>query len=147
MKTFTAITCSLLATLHFAGAAPFSEDRRDEMLSVLVSYDQRYDVGGTSLNTVACSDGENGLESRFPTFSDLPAFPRIGGAPTSKFTSPVSFLLNTYTLTQLLDGTRRTVAAAMHCITSPAILTKLSMFLPSMPPPAGSTLDFRLSTN
>ncbi|KAJ5215419.1 uncharacterized protein N7498_001826 [Penicillium cinerascens] len=82
MKTFTTITLSLLATLHFAGAAPFSEDGQDEMLSVLVSYDQKYDVGGTSLNTVACSDGDNGLESRFPTFSDLPAFPRIGGALT-----------------------------------------------------------------
>jgi hypothetical protein len=62
MKTFTAITCSLLATLHLAGAVPVSEAAGT---SVTVSYDQKYDVAGTSLNTVSCSDGSNGLEPKY----------------------------------------------------------------------------------
>jgi Cerato-platanin len=32
------------------------------------------------MNSVACSNGANGLESRFPTFGSLPSFPYIGGA-------------------------------------------------------------------
>lgn len=39
-------------------------------------------MGSNSLNTVACSDGSNGLESRgYTTFSSIPNFPYIGGAP------------------------------------------------------------------
>ncbi|KAG6864167.1 hypothetical protein C0993_009292, partial [Termitomyces sp. T159_Od127] len=50
-------------------------------LGVTVSYDQTYDNGGTSLTTVACSDGPNGLITRgFSTFGSLPDFPNIGGA-------------------------------------------------------------------
>jgi len=33
-----------------------------------------------SLNSVACSNGPNGLASRFPTFGDIPNIPFIGGA-------------------------------------------------------------------
>ncbi|KIL67020.1 hypothetical protein M378DRAFT_159980 [Amanita muscaria Koide BX008] len=47
-----------------------------------VSYDPIYDQGSTSLSTVACSDGPNGLETKgYTTFSSLPAFPNIGGVP------------------------------------------------------------------
>jgi len=47
-----------------------------------VSYDTRYDNRATSLSTVACSDGPNGLLTRgFTTFGSLPDFPFIGGAP------------------------------------------------------------------
>ncbi|KAG1725861.1 Cerato-platanin [Suillus lakei] len=50
--------------------------------SYSLSYDTAYDEGSTSLNTVACSDGSNGLESRgYTTFSSIPNFPYIGGAP------------------------------------------------------------------
>ncbi|KAF9821673.1 hypothetical protein IEO21_00519 [Rhodonia placenta] len=49
--------------------------------TVTVSYDQTYDTGSQSLNTVACSDGPNGLESKgYTTFNSLPDFPYIGGA-------------------------------------------------------------------
>ncbi|OSX64905.1 hypothetical protein POSPLADRAFT_1178475 [Postia placenta MAD-698-R-SB12] len=49
--------------------------------TVTVSYDQTYDTGSQSLNTVACSDGPNGLESKgYTTFDSLPDFPYIGGA-------------------------------------------------------------------
>ncbi|EMD39200.1 hypothetical protein CERSUDRAFT_112878 [Gelatoporia subvermispora B] len=50
--------------------------------SVSVSYDQTYDNASASLDTVACSDGGNGLERKgFTTFGSLPDFPYIGGAP------------------------------------------------------------------
>ncbi|KAF8329040.1 Cerato-platanin [Amanita rubescens] len=45
------------------------------------AYDAAFDNGAASLNTVACSRGPNGLESRgFTTFSSVPTFPNIGGA-------------------------------------------------------------------
>ncbi|KAI1638067.1 immunomodulatory protein [Biscogniauxia mediterranea] len=45
-----------------------------------VAYDQNYDNGGQSTNTVACSDGIYGLAGRFPTFGSFPQFPYIGAA-------------------------------------------------------------------
>ena len=49
--------------------------------SVLVQYDAVYDKPATSLNTVACSDGKNGMITKgYKTFGDLPSFPHIGGA-------------------------------------------------------------------
>jgi hypothetical protein len=60
MKTFTAFTISVLSTLHLAVAAPATT-----AVEVSVSYDERYDVASTSLNTVSCSDGAYGLESKY----------------------------------------------------------------------------------
>ncbi|KII89371.1 hypothetical protein PLICRDRAFT_41016 [Plicaturopsis crispa FD-325 SS-3] len=45
-----------------------------------ISWDGTYDVASTSLDTVACSDGSHGLESKYHTFGGLPSFPYIGGA-------------------------------------------------------------------
>ncbi|KAL4870141.1 hypothetical protein BDV12DRAFT_66436 [Aspergillus spectabilis] len=48
-----------------------------------LSYDPKFDVGGTSLNDVSCSNGNFGLVTEgFTTFNSLPSFPRIGGTPT-----------------------------------------------------------------
>ena len=48
---------------------------------VTLSYDTAYDDASTSLATVACSDGANGLLTKgFSTFGSLPHFPNIGGA-------------------------------------------------------------------
>ncbi|KAF8343330.1 cerato-platanin-related secreted protein [Amanita rubescens] len=48
---------------------------------ITVAYDTWYDDGTASLNTVACSNGPNGLESRgYTTLGSLPSFPNIGGA-------------------------------------------------------------------
>ncbi|KAI5116929.1 hypothetical protein M0805_005562 [Coniferiporia weirii] len=44
------------------------------------SYDNTYDNASGSMDTVSCSDGPEGLASRYPTFGDLPSFPNIGGA-------------------------------------------------------------------
>ncbi|KAF8483237.1 Cerato-platanin [Gautieria morchelliformis] len=49
-------------------------------LADTVAFDNTYDNAGGSLATVACSDGANGLLSRFPTFGSLPTFPNIGSA-------------------------------------------------------------------
>ncbi|KAF8162815.1 Cerato-platanin-domain-containing protein [Crassisporium funariophilum] len=48
-----------------------------------VSYDTAYDNASQSLNTVACSNGPNGLITRgYTTFGSLPKFPYIGGVPS-----------------------------------------------------------------
>jgi hypothetical protein len=44
------------------------------------TYDGTYDNKHGSLNSVACSNGDNGLVLRFPTFGNIPSFPYIGGA-------------------------------------------------------------------
>ncbi|KAJ8519987.1 hypothetical protein ONZ45_g3125 [Pleurotus djamor] len=51
------------------------------VLSTSVTYDQTYDNPQGSLNTVACSNGPNGLLTRgYTNFKSLPNFPNIGGA-------------------------------------------------------------------
>lgn len=86
MKFVTATVCALLPSLHLASAAPAPQTLEAETaaaVSVSVSYDQKYDVKQSSLTTVACSDGVNGLMSKgYTTFGSLPKFPLIGGAPT-----------------------------------------------------------------
>ncbi|KZT24025.1 Cerato-platanin [Neolentinus lepideus HHB14362 ss-1] len=50
-------------------------------LSQQVSYDPSYDISSTSLDTVSCSNGANGLITKgYTTFGSLPTFPYIGGA-------------------------------------------------------------------
>ncbi|KAI0805151.1 EC5 protein [Xylaria sp. FL0064] len=51
--------------------------------AVSVSYDQGYDNGARSMTAVACSDGPNGLITRYgwQTQGQIPKFPNIGGAP------------------------------------------------------------------
>lgn len=45
------------------------------------TYDSTFDNPNGSLDTVACSDGVYGLESRgYTTFGSIPNFPYIGGA-------------------------------------------------------------------
>lgn len=83
MKSITAISCALLTAAHLVSAAPAPASTiATAGQTVRVSYDQKYDVGTASMNTVACSDGVNGLASDYPTFGSLPTFPLIGGAPT-----------------------------------------------------------------
>ncbi|KAF5345926.1 hypothetical protein D9758_011421 [Tetrapyrgos nigripes] len=50
--------------------------------AVQLQFDNHYDDAGASLDTVACSDGANGLETRFgfKTFGDIPQFPHIGAS-------------------------------------------------------------------
>ncbi|KEY72040.1 hypothetical protein S7711_00058 [Stachybotrys chartarum IBT 7711] len=52
--------------------------------AVSVSFDRGYDNAGRSLTSVACSDGPNGLMTRYgwTTQGAVPRFPNIGGANT-----------------------------------------------------------------
>ncbi|PFH53582.1 hypothetical protein AMATHDRAFT_73378 [Amanita thiersii Skay4041] len=51
-------------------------------LSTSVTYDQTYDNADGQMTSVACSNGMNGIISRYgyTKFSQLPTFPYIGGA-------------------------------------------------------------------
>lgn len=51
------------------------------ILTFAVSYDTGYDDRSRSLNVVACSDGSNGLITRYgwQTQGSIPRFPYIGG--------------------------------------------------------------------
>lgn len=50
--------------------------------AVTVSYDTGYDDAGRSLTAVSCSDGTNGLITRYgyQTQGAIPHFPHVGGA-------------------------------------------------------------------
>ncbi|KAL5612012.1 hypothetical protein BROUX41_000425 [Berkeleyomyces rouxiae] len=55
-------------------------------MAVSMSYDNNYADGSRSLDTVACSDGANGLKGKGPapgysTLGSLPRFPFVGGVP------------------------------------------------------------------
>lgn len=51
------------------------------VLAVNIRYDTVYDNSTSSLSTVTCSDGANGLLTKgFITFGSLPSFPDIGAA-------------------------------------------------------------------
>ncbi|KAL5492688.1 hypothetical protein ACEPAI_4135 [Sanghuangporus weigelae] len=64
------IFTTVFTTLLFATTA----------FAVRAGFDNTYDDAGASMNIVVCSDGANGLASRFPTFGSVPTFPNIGGA-------------------------------------------------------------------
>jgi len=84
MKFFTAVTTLVCAAVA-AVAAPSATT------TVTVSFDQTYDNPNGSLDTVACSDGPNGLLTKGlgPNFGNLPNFPNIGGAAAvAGFNSP-----------------------------------------------------------
>jgi len=52
------------------------------------TFDTTFDNPTRSLNSVACSNGDNGLVSKFPTFCDIPNYPYIGGAFDVAWNSP-----------------------------------------------------------
>jgi Cerato-platanin len=52
------------------------------------TFDQTFDNPSGSVNNVACSNGPNGLASKYPTFSSFPNFPYIGGAFDIAWNSP-----------------------------------------------------------
>ena len=79
MKSTIALTSAFMAILSLVPAAPAPLAGA----TVSISYDPKYDVGTSSLNTVSCSDGANGLVTKgYSNFASLPTFPNIGGAVT-----------------------------------------------------------------
>ena len=77
---------ALLLT-HVAHALPHLEPNA-RSTTVKATFDTMYDNRNSSLNGVACSNGANGLVTRFPTFGYIPTFPFIGGAPGIVWNSP-----------------------------------------------------------
>jgi hypothetical protein len=70
----TSTILSLAALFSVASAGPTPSTN-------VVRYNTFYDNPTTSLNNVACSNGDNGLITKgFSTFSSLPSFPFVGGA-------------------------------------------------------------------
>ncbi|KAL2820416.1 Cerato-platanin-domain-containing protein [Aspergillus granulosus] len=77
------VVLTLLPALTLAASSNFKVVARQASGTSSLSYDPKYDVGQTSLTTVACSDGPFGLmREGYTTFDSLPSFYRIGGAPT-----------------------------------------------------------------
>ncbi|KAF8120904.1 immunomodulatory protein [Boletus edulis] len=80
LSTMYRLTTLLAATLTvFSGFGVLAQNM------MTLSYDNTYDNAALSLNTVACSDGANGLESKSPTYTtlgSLPPFPNVGGVFT-----------------------------------------------------------------
>ncbi|KAG2155972.1 Cerato-platanin [Suillus bovinus] len=53
-----------------------------------VTWDATYGNPEGSLNSVSCSNGKNGLVTKgYTTFSSIPSFPNIGGAPGNSWNS------------------------------------------------------------
>jgi Cerato-platanin len=79
--------------------------------SVTVSYDQVYDNAGTSLATVACSDGSHGMLTRnFTTFGSLPRFPYIGGyVAIAGWNSPKCGTCHLLTYTDVASGKKKSI--------------------------------------
>lgn len=82
----TAMFSSLLTILTLSSTTltmPLASPQAAASQTISVSYDERYDQGTSSLTTVSCSDGTNGLITQgYSNFGSLPNFPLIGGAPT-----------------------------------------------------------------
>jgi hypothetical protein len=82
------ITFSLALILtHVAHALPHAEPST-RSTTMRATFDTMYDNASSSLNGVACSNGENGLVARFTTFGNITTFPFIGGAPGIAWNSP-----------------------------------------------------------
>jgi len=69
MKTFTTSIIALALSMAAASA-------------VTVSYDTGYDDASRSMDVVSCSDGSNGLITKYgyQTQGQIPHFPMVGGA-------------------------------------------------------------------
>ncbi|KAH8100108.1 immunomodulatory protein [Cristinia sonorae] len=79
-----------VAALFVLGAATGALASPTTSGTATVTYSTAYDVGSTSLNTVACSNGANGLVTKgFTTLDSLPSFPYVGGVNGIVWNSPL----------------------------------------------------------
>ncbi|KAG9312667.1 Cerato-platanin [Chiua virens] len=75
---------SMLAVLSAAVSPSIAQSG-----SVKVTYDSLYDNPNWSLGNTACSDGPNGLQSKWPTLGVIPGYPAVGGIPGLTWNSPL----------------------------------------------------------
>ncbi|KAH8881853.1 SnodProt1 [Thozetella sp. PMI_491] len=59
-------------------------------IQTTITYDPGYDIGSRGLDKVSCSNGDNGLITRYGwmTQREVTGFPYIGGAPGVTWNSP-----------------------------------------------------------
>ena len=81
-------TAAIAIALFFTHAAHALPQPAPTPTPLRATFDVTYDNKDGSLNNVACSNGDNGLAARFPTFGTIPSFPFIGGAFDIAFDSP-----------------------------------------------------------
>lgn len=84
MKSFTAISCTVLAALQVAAAAPSTRlvtKAAAADTAVSISYEPAY-AATLSMDSVKCSTGIPAGGTKYATVGDLPGFPYVGGAPT-----------------------------------------------------------------
>jgi len=83
-KIFSATVALALLLTQVAHALPQASPSSGPSLPtptpLRATFDPKFDDPDGSMDTVACSNGDNGLENEFPTFGDVPSFPFIGGA-------------------------------------------------------------------
>ena len=96
MIYFTTFIFTLLLS-HAARAVPCGDvaspqelyNTNQPILSTYkVTWDATYDNPDGSTNSVACSNGPNGLSGTYPYFENFPDFPYLGGAFNVKWGSP-----------------------------------------------------------
>lgn len=61
-------------------ALPLAAVAQLSATTLTVSYEPLYNNPGFDMLTSACSNGKNGLASKYPTAGDLPSYPNVGGA-------------------------------------------------------------------
>ena len=81
-------TAAIVIALFFSQAAHALPQAAPTPTPLRATFDVTYDNEDGSLNSVACSNGDNGLAAKFPTFGAIPSFPFIGGAFDVGFNSP-----------------------------------------------------------
>jgi Cerato-platanin len=98
MIYFTSFIFTLLLS-HVARAVPACGDvaspqelynSKQSFVPIIytVTWDATYDNPNGNTDTVACSNGPNGLDGKYPQFHDFPDFPYLGGAFNVKWGSP-----------------------------------------------------------
>ena len=98
MIYFTLIFALLFSRIARAmpacGDVAFTDDRYDKydeqlvLATYKVTWDATYDNPNGNTDSVACSNGPNGLAPKYPHFKNFPDFPYLGGAFDTKFGSP-----------------------------------------------------------
>ncbi|KAK7456504.1 hypothetical protein VKT23_010755 [Stygiomarasmius scandens] len=105
------------------------------LLPVLASaaelrFEPAFDNANGSLDTVACSTGDNGIITRFgfQTFKDLPTFPNIGAADAIKnFNSPACGTCWNITFTDANQTTTTITLTAIDVASSGFVVSQEAM--------------------
>ncbi|KAF8489422.1 Cerato-platanin [Russula emetica] len=82
------IARAVLACGDAASPQELYDTEQPNLATYKVTWDDTYDNPNGNTDSVACSNGQWGLDGAFPQFKDFPIFPYIGGAFDIKWDSP-----------------------------------------------------------